>query len=273
MQGWQYRLEGWHWRADRIGEASLRLFDSIRRFYGLTISVLGIGLRLQWLSHVAVKYVMVRQIYFTGVQSVPWVVLISLGAGVLAVYNIVIFAKSIQDMSLIGSLISNVLVQEIAPLFVTIFLLARSGVAVVTEVAHMHIRGEDMTLRSLGINIKEYLFWPRVMAFAVCGLILTFMFVAISIWVGGLISAWAHQLNLIDFLVEVRRGTSIGEVLMMIGKGMLYPLLCCVMLLDQGCRVGRDPNQIPVRATFGVLGSLMTVILLDVLFVLLGGLL
>lgn len=270
MQTWQQHMEGWHWRAERVGETVLRLLAGLRRLYSLTFSVLAIGLRLQWLSRPAVKFVMVRQIYFTGVQSLLWVALVALVAGVLAVFNIVIFAKGVQDMSLIGSLISNVLVKEIAPLFVAIFLLARSGVAVVTEIAHMHIRGEDMTLRSLGINIKEYLFWPRVMAFAVCGLILTFMFVALSIWVGGLVSAWTHELRLVDFLVEVRRGTSIGEVLMMIGKGILYPLLCCVVLLDQGCRVGRDPNQIPVRATYGVLGSLMTVILLDVLLVLLG---
>ncbi|MDQ7011673.1 MAG: hypothetical protein Q9M29_07625, partial [Mariprofundaceae bacterium] len=105
MQAWQYHMAGWHWRAERVGETVLRLLAGLRRLYSLTFSVLATGLRLQWLSRPAVKFVMVRQIYFTGVQSLPWVVLVALVAGVLAVFNIVVFAKSVQDMSLIGSLI------------------------------------------------------------------------------------------------------------------------------------------------------------------------
>lgn len=59
------------------------------------------------------------------------------------------------------------------------------------------------------------------------------------------------------------------EVGLLILKGILYPLLSAVMLLDQGCRVGREPNLIPVRATYGVLGSLMLVIMSDALLAML----
>ena len=104
----------------------------------------------------------------------------------------------------------------------------------------------------------------RVLAFALCGLILTFIFVAVSIWVGGLIVSFSGELNFIQFLIEVRRGTSLDEILFMIGKGALYPMLSCSMLLFQGTRVGRNPNQIPVRSTYGVLGALMIIVLLDV---------
>jgi len=55
---------------------------------------------------------------------------------------------------------------------------------------------------------------------------------------------------------------------MMTLKGLGYPLLCCGMLLFQSCRVGRNPHQIPVRATYGVLGSLMMIMLLDAMLVL-----
>ncbi|HKI62403.1 MAG TPA: ABC transporter permease [Mariprofundaceae bacterium] len=256
-------------RVDRVGAGAFYAAGTVRRYYEKMAAILSVGLRLRWLARPAVMHVVIRQIYFTGVQSVVWVLVIALAAGVVAVYNIVIFAKSIEDLSLIGRLISGLLVQEVAPLMVTIFMLARSGVAVVTEIGTMHIRGEDIVLRSLGVSVNEYLLWPRVMAFTICGLILTFLFLLVSIWFGGMVVAWSYELNLIDFFVEVRRGSSLNEFGFLIAKGALYPMLCSIMLLNQGCQVGRDPNMIPVRATHGVLGSLMLVLLVDVFLVLL----
>jgi len=268
MQSFATVMRHMNRRADMIGGVAMHLANGVGRFFQMLLSVLSIGVRGHWLRRPAVINVLIRQVYFTGVQSVPWVLVISLAIGVLAVYNIVIFAKSVEDLSLIGRMVSGLMVEEAAPLMVTIFLLARSGVAVVTEIGTMHVRGEDVLLRSLGIDAHEYLFWPRALAFAVCGLILTFVFTLISIWVGGLVVSWSYELNFIDFLVEVRRGTSLGELLMMFGKGALFPLLSVLMLMDQGCRVGRDPNRIPVRATNGVLGALMVVMLSDAILAL-----
>ena len=211
-------------------------------------------------------HVVIRQIYFTGVQTVPWVLLIALIVGVLSIYNIVAFAKNIQDMSLIGSLISNLLVQEVAPLLVTILLLSRSGVAVVTELGSMYVRGEDLTLQSLGIHIHEYLLWPRLMAFTTCGLILTFVFTFTSIWLGGLLVSLNYEISFTDFLVEVRQGTSFQEAIILLCKGALYPSLCALVLLGRGCAVGREPNRIPLHATQGVFGSLVLIMITDALF-------
>ncbi len=264
----QIHIDQWHSRADRVGLFSLQVLQGVQRFFRLFVAVSRVFLRMRWVSRPAVMNVVIRQVYFTGVQSLPWVIVIALGTGVLAVYNIVDFARRIQDLSLIGSLMNGVLVQEMAPFLVAIFLLARSGVAVVTEVGHMQSRGEDSLLVSLGVSPYEYLYMPRIIAFSLCGLVLTFVFVVVSIWVGGLVVSWTYTLNFSEFLFEVQRGTDLKELIAMMVKGMLYPMLSCIMLLDQGSRVGNDPNQIPVRATYGVLGALLLMLFLDVLWVL-----
>ncbi|MDQ6967405.1 MAG: ABC transporter permease, partial [Mariprofundaceae bacterium] len=260
-------------RADRVGLFFLQALQGLQRFSRLFMAILRVFLRMRWVSRPAVMNVVIRQIYFTGVQSLPWIIVIALGTGVLAVYNIVDFARRIQDLSLIGSLMNGVLVQEMAPFLVAIFLLARSGVAVVTEVGHMQSRGEDSLLLSLGVSPHEYLHMPRVIAFSLCGLLLTFVFVVISIWVGGLVVSWTYTLNFSEFLFEVQRGTDLKELIAMMVKGMLYPMLSCIILLDQGSKVGNDPNQIPVRATYGVLGALLLMLFLDVVWVLIWNLL
>jgi len=182
----------------------------------------------------------------------------------------VVFARSIQDLSLIGHWINTLLVQEIAPMAVVLFLLIRSGVAVVTEVGHMQARGEDVFLHSLGISLFEYIYLPRVLAFALCGLILTFIFVVVSVWMGGLLVSWMYVLNFSEFLIEVQRGTEMKEVISMFLKGLLYPMLSCLILIDQGRCVGYDPNQIPVRVSSGVMGVIMLVLLLDATWLVVG---
>lgn len=271
MRTWRGYIENWNWRAERVGDFTVQLFQGVVRFYHLSLAVLGMIIKLKWLSRPAVTHVVIRQIYFTGVQGLPWVLFFALGAGVIAVYNIVTFAKQIQDLSLIGTLMNWVLIQEMAPFMVSLFLLARSGVAIVTEVGNMHVRGEDAFLRSMGVHPYEYLYLPRVIAFAVCGLILTFLFVVVSVWVGGLFVSWTQTLNFFEFLIEVRRGADIEMLLVMMLKGLCYPMFSCMLLLDQACRVGRDPNQIPIRATNGVLGALILMVLLNVIWIVIRG--
>jgi len=256
-------------RADNVGAWVLNMGLGIWRFLQLLLWTSRAFIRMRWLSRPAVTNVVVRQLYFTGVQSLLWVTVMALAVGVAAVYNIASFARSVQDLSLIGRLINTLLVQEIAPMIVVLFLLIRSGVAVVTEVGHMQARGEDVFLHSLGISLFEYVYLPRVLAFALCGLILTFIFVIVSIWMGGLLLSWMYVLNFSEFLVEVQRGTEFKEVVCMFLKGLIYPLLSCMVLIDQGRCVGSDPNQIPVRVSTGVMGVMMLVLGLDMIGVLL----
>jgi len=255
-------------RADRVGAWVLNIGLGIWRFLQLFLWTARAFVRMRWLSRPAVINVVIRQLYFTGVQSLVWVIMMALVAGVLTVYNIVVFARSVQDLSLIGRLINSLLVQEIAPMAVILFLLIRSGVAVVTEVGHMQARGEDVFLHSLGISLFEYVYLPRVLAFAVCGLILSFIFVVVSIWMGGLLLSWMYVLNFSEFLIEVQRGTEFQEVVSMFLKGLLYPMLSCLVLIDQGRCVGFDPNQIPVRVSSGVMGVVMLVLSLDAIWLL-----
>jgi len=254
--------------ADRIGTKCLHLFADMRRIFDLIAVVLGAGFHSGWWAKPAIIHVVIRQIYFTGIQSLPWVILMAIAVGVLGVYNVVAFSRSVGDVSLIGQLIASLLVLEVAPLIVIVLMLSRSGVAVVTELGTMHARGEDLTLKSMGIDVREYLLWPRLLAFTICGLILTFIFAFVSIWLGGLLVSLSYNISFVDFLVEVRRSLWLDKLALLMLKGVLYPMLSIVILLYQGCTVGREPNLIPVHATQGVFGALMTVLMSDSLIAL-----
>jgi len=264
MQYANEKISDWSIRAERVGDATWHLFSGMLAFQGFIACLIRNALGFSWLKRPAVMHVLIRQLYFTGVESLPWVLMMVVLAGATAVYSVVPFARQLHDTSLIGTLVNSLLIQEMTPLLISVFLLVRSGVAVVTEIGNMHVRGEDVLLRSMGINVFEYLFLPRLMAFGVCGLILTMLFAAGSVWLGGLMLAWSEQMTLSRFLLDIRNGASLDGLLLLAAKAVIYPLLCCAMLLFQGCRAGCNPNLIPVCTTRGVLWALMLMVFTDV---------
>ena len=261
----------YHW-ADWLGERVFLGFAYMRAALRLSLESLLILVKLQWVYRPAVRHVVIRQLYFTGVQGLNWVLPMAMLAGLLVVYNIVAFARQIQDLALVGSLLGGVFLQEIAPMLIAVFILMRSGVAVVTEVGNMQARGEPLLLASLGISENEYLYMPRLLGFAVSGLVLTFMFALLAVWLGGVLVAVSNTLNFSEFMFEIRRGVGFSDILLMLVKSMLYPVLIALVLMNQGHKVGGDPNQIPVRASVGMLGSVSLICLADVMILAIQGL-
>jgi len=264
-----YSMEYWNTIADQLGLIVLRLMRAWYRIIRLCFEMFNLLLSMAWWKKKAVVQVLYKQLYFTGIQNMPWIMLLSLMVGMLSVYTIVVFARKIEDLSLISDLINQVLLQQLSPLLVGLLLLARSGVAVVTEVGYMFVRGEDVFLQSLGVTTQEYVYLPRLIAFTLSGLILTLLFAVLSVWLGGLTVITLGHLTLADYLLQLQQGGSMVVMAEMIIKGMVFPLVSCLVLLDQASLVGRNPNQLPVRATQGVLTALLLMVSMDALWLVL----
>jgi len=131
----------------------------------------------------------------------------------------------------------------------------------------MHVRGEDLSLRSMGIDVHEYLLWPRLLAFVLSGSILSFCFAFCAIWLGGLLVSFSDKIAFVDFLSIVRAHVGVHEFVVFLLKSALYPFLCALMLLSQACCVGREANRIPLHATRGVFGSLVLIFFTDAIIV------
>ena len=258
-------LDSCNRQVDKLGGAVLHLAIDFYRFLAFIWSLTMALLFLRWVRRPAVMFVLVRQIYFTGVQGLVWVMPISIGAGVLIVYNIVLFAKNMGDLTIIRSLTEYVVLLELGPLLISLLILVRSGVAVASEIGHMHIRREHVLLKSLGINPAEYLFLPRVLAFGLSGIIHAFIFVNLSIWLAGLLLLWTHAIDFSKYLFEIREAIGFSTLLIMAVKSLVYPMLCCIALLFHSSQVGHNPHMVPVRTAHGVMGALTSIVIAEIL--------
>jgi len=217
-------------------------------------------------------HVVMRQIYFTGVQAAPWLLFIGAAGGGFAVFRIVDLARQLGDASWIGELTGSIVLAELAPIVVTLFLLARSGVAVAAEIGSMILRREDLLLEAMGIPPEQYLFWPRFVGFVVAGFVLSIGFSLAAVWIGGLWASFADRMPLIDFLIELRRSLAWTALLLLLVKSVLYPALAIWMLLVRSVDVGEDPNMLPICASQGVLNAMVAILIAEITLGLLEGL-
>ncbi len=134
-----------------------------------------------------VREVLIRQIYFTGVQAVPITCIAGLIVGVAVVAQAAVWLATIDQSSLFGPLVAGVVVQVMAPLLVNFFIVGRSGTAIATELANMTVHHEVEVIDSQGVDPFVYLVTPRVISAGICVFCLATIFAAVAL-IGGYIT-------------------------------------------------------------------------------------
>ena len=130
-----------------------------------------------------VREVLAKQIYFTGVEPLFNVLVISLLVG----YLFVLLLEEVHQVAGDAStrLLSQSVVMELSPLVCGMIVLTRSGAAITSEIASMKQRGEIRSLCLMGIDAESYLIAPRLFGVAIGTMLLSFYF-TIGCSIGGL---------------------------------------------------------------------------------------
>jgi phospholipid/cholesterol/gamma-HCH transport system permease protein len=113
------------------------------------------------------RSVTAKQIYFTAWQVLPWFTLLSALLSLVLIRIVVSTALSYGLSQYALEMVVRVLVLELIPLFAALFVALRSGAAINTEVALMHIRGDFDALRRAGGDPLRRELVPRVIGSAV----------------------------------------------------------------------------------------------------------
>ncbi len=237
------------------------LSASSRLTLGYTAMLVHGVMHARRLREPGVRESLARQIHLSGVQALPTVGLIAVLLGAVV---------PTQALALLGpdnEAVLKILVwgglRELAPLVTALVLIARSGVAIATEVALMHLRsGMDDALWHGAANEDEVVI-PRMLGLAVSGALLASYFQSISIVAALLASSWLLDTPLLAELNTFLGTGSWWQVIASIAKGALFGLgigaVCCYHGLNAEPKVA----AIPKAAVAAGLGSLLIVLAID----------
>ncbi len=253
-----------------VGEGVWNGFRSVAYVAAVIAATLRLGVcRSTWSA--PVRRVLVLQVYFTAVQAIPFVLLLSFLMGGTIVVQGYLLARLTGDSRLIGGVLVVLLMRELAPLVVNFVVIGRSGSAIAAEMAAGAVGGDWKTLEAQGVDPMVYLVTPRVLGAGVSVFCLTVLFVTLAFISGyflsallGLTTTPRHFVSLLFAAVSPADGWALPARTIL--PGFMTGAIACV----EGLRVRGQLTEIPqattravVRATTAlvVVLALLTVIL------------
>lgn len=205
-----------------------------------------------------------RTVLSSGVEAVGIAGFLAIVLGVLLVVQYHVWLGNIIQSQLIGPVFVAVVVRELAPLLVNLVVIARSGGTMATELALVHVSGEDRVAEGQGINPLGYFVIPRVLALTLSMLCLTVIFTACSFLSVYIFGQWINAKigSLPDYAEATLGAIATVDVINLLVKStvpaMLTGSICCAEGLGAGdttaevSRAARIAVQRSVIALFSV---------------------
>jgi phospholipid/cholesterol/gamma-HCH transport system permease protein len=203
-----------------------------------------------------VRRVMVRQLFFTGVQGLPFVTATALIIGATFMLQTRVTTPGLPG-EVVGQILVAVLWRELAPLVTAIIVASRSGTAIATELGNMQANLEIQALASMGVDPPRYVVLPRLIGAIIGVLVLTVYFsvlaiagaLTVAIVTGGpALSAVRHglaeALGPPDLVLFAVKGT---------GCGVMVGWLCCHF----GMLVRGSPTEVPMMTGRAVIRAVL----------------
>lgn len=246
------------------GEAGRFLCQMTASLAGVVLVIVESFLAIPKLSGRSSLQVFLRQVYFTGIEALPLLAAAALLAGYMAAYNI--YALLAGDLDLTLTVFRSLLVQEGSVFIVSIFVLARSGSAIASELARMKQDGELKAIWRLGVDVPGFLIAPRVAATALSVAALT-VYVQVLLVLGGiglmaLFHRWDYPLGMEKFLGGIDPGYSILNMF----RSLIFGAAIGVVACSSGLRAEPGPTGIPNATCEAFVGGFATILFLQILF-------
>lgn len=251
-----------------LGRWGIDRSQSYTRMFHIFARACAAVLRFSFLKP-AVALVLIRQIYFTAVQPLTIIFVSALVIGSVTVHYLLQLLLSLGAYEQIGSFLIRVMLHEIAPITCSLVILLRSGTAVLTEVALMKINGEIDTLHSMNIALDDYIYMPRILAFALAGPCLSICFSVVALFGGFLTLGYWHDITFANYQDRLFNALEITDLIILTAKSMTMSTMACLVALQRGFSVDRAFTEIPVRLIQGMMQAVTLLIAVEIFFTLL----
>lgn len=211
----------------------------------------------------AASSVLIKQVYFTGFESLPIVSWIALVLGLIIVTQTLSLVPRLGGESLVGDVFVWVVVRELGPLFASVIVIARSGTAISSELATMRLSRQITALELMGIDPARYLVAPRVAGTALSVVVLTFYFESVAILGGYILAGPGKNITFVVYIQSIMEAMGFLEAAVTVVKSALFGVIIGAVCSYHGLMAKRSLTQIPQETTNAVIGSLKAVFVAD----------
>jgi phospholipid/cholesterol/gamma-HCH transport system permease protein len=203
--------------------------------------------------------VMTQQVYFTGVEAMPFLGLLSLLLGFVVIAQSLPQLQGMGAHALIGQILVISVVRELGPIITAMVVITRSGSAMATEMATNRITGQVEALESMGIDIYHFLVVPRVLGCMVSMFCMIVFFDVIALVGGFLVASTRLTMPFALYLEYIFASLAPLDLYISLSKGLLFGGVIALFSCYHGLRARRAAYEVPMVARSGVIQSMFFV--------------
>jgi len=210
-----------------------------------------------------------RQIYFTGVEALKVITLVSLALGTVVIVESASQMRLLGGTQFLSTILVVVILRELGPLLTAFIVIGRSGTAIAAELGNMIIAHELEAIQAMGINPVYFIVTPRIIGVSIAVVCLTLYFNAVAFVGGFLVSEFILPTDSPVFLKELIVSITITDLVFGILKSVIFGLLIALICTYHGLTVRYSSIEVPQVATRGVVSAILAIIVFNVLLTLL----
>lgn len=197
----------------------------------------------------------IRQIFFTAVQSLRAVFVVSLVLSIATISILFFQFPEVVPKEIIADVFVMVIFREIMPLFVMIIVIARSVSAIAVEIGNMTVNKEFDILVSLGIDPLFYLTLPRVLGMTISLIILTIFASFIILVLGPITLILFYEIDFNEITNLIFSKVSIFDQILVLLKVVVAGFFMPSVASYYGFKTPTR-NLVPVSANKSIMAAL-----------------
>jgi phospholipid/cholesterol/gamma-HCH transport system permease protein len=256
--------------AEIIGQWTIHQLRDLIRLISIAVAIIWRGLQpLTWRRTVRAEFF--QQCHLVGMRALPFILITGSLVGFGIVYQAIYWLDVFGQTEFIGSILVLILVREVAPLFVALTVIGRSGSVILVELGNMRIDGQILMLDAQGIDPFLFLIVPRVAAVSVCMFSLTIAFITVAL-VSGFMAGNALgslDVTLQEFVFRILSEMGPAEFAMIPLKTFSIGFVVALIACTTGLSVTGSRSDLLAALPRGVAKSVLAALLISGLLTLL----
>ena len=208
----------------------------------------------------------IKQVYATGVQAIPVVVVITFLIGIVTAHQASGQLEKFGAMVLVVDLVSISITREMGVLLAAIMVAGRSGSAFAASLGVMKLNEEVDAMRVLGLNPNQMLVVPRILGLMIALPILVIFADIAGLAGGALIAMGSLGISGLQFVERVAYSTDLTDFYVGLSKAPVFALLIASVGTLRGMQVQSSAEELGLKTTMAVVQSIFLIIVADAFF-------
>jgi phospholipid/cholesterol/gamma-HCH transport system permease protein len=211
--------------------------------------------------------VLIMQIFFTGVEALSVIALISLGVGAVLIVQGNNILPLLGNPDLLYQILIVVIMREMGPLVTAFIITARSGSAITTELGNMVISHEMEAYMSVGINPISQLGVPRLIGVTTAMILLNVYFNLFGLLGSYLVAHIISPFPFREYMTGLVMQINVLDVISSFIKSFVFGIIIAVVSCYHGFKVNLAVTEVPVRTIRSIGTSIVGCIIADVIII------